>query len=260
MVIEQLFTFHKKPRQFIYAAEDHLHVYNGTQKGSQPGRQFEDISLYESNRDELLAVKKELAQQEVGIILNSAHFIFNIFSFDRLPLRGSLKKELIEWRLKKIFPEDLDLYEHQYFSLKRTRILSVLFKNDLRETIEENCRQIGLDPIYLGNSTIEIINKMRQARPAIDFMLEVDSSLAMMVFQQKSCPIYIRKIRSSSNENMTGEILKTIDFVKTNYDIPVRRYALFSNYGDASFIREALQKEEMVESIQKKPQKLMFPG
>ena len=127
-------------------------------------------------------IKRELADKETGLILNSANFIFNILEFEKIPFWEGLRKDLVQWRLQKVFPEDIGLYEHDFFKLDKNKLLSILFKRALKEQLEKTFGENGIQLVYLGNSTIEIMNHLKKLKTGPDFFIEVDKSLSVVVF------------------------------------------------------------------------------
>ncbi len=262
MDITRFFIHFRKPSQYIYGGEKYLEIYRCEKRADKRVTIFENASLLNLGSDDVDEIKRELQDVETGIILNSGQFIFNIFEFEKIPFREEVRKDLVEWRLQKVFPEDIDQYEHNYYKLARNRILSVLFKKSLKEKLEELFWENGVRLIYMGNSTMEIMNNIRRLRPCPDFFIEIDKSLTMIVFLSGSNPFYIRKFRSSRNADIAAEVIKTVNFVKNSYSRVPRTYLLLVNSAEGGFdlIREQLTDAELNEVNPKNQKKLFLPG
>ncbi|MCK4836149.1 MAG: hypothetical protein KAT17_05910 [Candidatus Aminicenantes bacterium] len=250
MDVNQFFINFRKPSCFYYAGDDYIESYKLKKKQIEKLDVFDHISIYNLQPGQFRDILDQTGEEpEIGIILNSAHFIFNILEFDRLPLRENLKRDLIEWRIKKVFPEEIDQYEHHYFQLSKTRILSVLLKRELKSKIESVVRETNRSLIYLGNSTVEIINDVFRGKDAPDFFLEIDKHLSIVVFQNHSIPYYIRKFRIEKGDDVMEELSKTLRYVSSSYGESPKTYSLVSNMSDSSQrgIREELEARELKE-------------
>ena len=163
---------------------------------------------------------------------------------------------------KKVFPEDLQLYEHSFFTVGKNKILSVLVRQSIKEKIEELVDAAEINLIHMGNSTIEIIDNISWAKSCPDFFIEVDNHLAIVVFLNNFSPYYIRKFRIDSPEDISPEILKTLNFVKGSYSMVPNTYALFANAEDFQFdmVKEQLNEAGLAEPNMKFPKKIIFPG
>jgi hypothetical protein len=218
MDISRLFIRYRIPDRFFYLGDDYIELYRIQNQQKVGKKDFERISGFNFKSDQFGELLNSIPKKsEAGVILNSSHFIFNILEFDRIPWREHLIKELVEWKIKKVFPEDIEQYENHFFQLDRKRILSILFRKDLRENIEQVFIDHQRHLTYFGNSTIEIMNRIFRGRQIPDFFLEVDENFCIMVFQHRSIPFYIRKFRIEKEEEMIGELKKTLKFVASNY-------------------------------------------
>jgi hypothetical protein len=220
MVIDHFFIKHKKPAQYVYWGENYLDIYKASDsgKGYIKTHTIDNVSLSEMNTSEFGDIARVLPDEDTGIILNSGAFIFNIFEFEKIPWQEGLKRELVEWRLKKVFPENIADYEHDFFKLAKKRMLSILFEKSLKEHIENLFRENGISLTYLGNSTVERMNhlvKLKKDSP--DFFIEMDKSLSITVFLGQNIPYYIRKFRADQATDIVSEVTKTINFVKNSY-------------------------------------------
>jgi hypothetical protein len=267
MVIDKFFIYYKKPAQYLYWGENYLDFYGvpGNGKTLAKIKTFESISLTGVSADQFQAVAGELPALDTGLFLNSGHFIFNIFEFEKLPFQENLKKDLVEWRLKKIFPENIEDYEHHFYPLSKTRVLSVLFKKVLKEKIQQLFDENNIPLIHIGNSTVEIVNRMATMKKAApDFFIEIDKDLSIVVFQERGLPYYIRKFRSSKTEDLVAEVVKTINFVKNSYSKSPVTYSIALESAhtdlDTHLIHDELAKKEIMALDTKNREQLIFPG
>jgi hypothetical protein len=169
-----------------------------------------------------------------GIVFNASPFIYNFFEFDKLPWQKKTLNELVTWRLQKIFPENIEAYDHRFFRLDGKRVLSILVKKALLERIERLFAERRLPLTYIGNSTMEILSRSLRAKSPPDFFLESDQAGCTLVFQNRRSPIYIRKFKSASAADTVDEIAKTVNFVRSNYPIDPRRYWLIEHRDEAA--------------------------
>ncbi len=236
MVITKIFTPLKKPEQFVYSGEEHLEVYSLVKGKCKSTAVLENTNIFKAGKEELARVKQGLTggNSSVGLVLNSGNFIFNIFEFEKIPLLEERRRDLIEWRLQKVFPEKIDLYDHQYFMISKKKVMSVLFKREFLEKIEALFKGNGLELIFIGNSTMQLLNYFwgswlpgnRNGEP--DFLVELDDSLTTIVFQDKSVPYYLRKFRCDKDNDLSEEVARTLNFVKTTYSRQPSTYSLFA--------------------------------
>jgi hypothetical protein len=247
MVIDNYLIHYKKPSQYIYWGENGVDIYKITDTGKKPvkSKTFSNMTLVDITSQQFREIAKELLALDTGILFNSGQFIFNIFDFDKIPFQEKMRREIVEWRLKKVFPENLDEYIHTYFKISKNRVLSVLFKKSIKEKIEALFAENNLSLIYMGNSTIEILNyagKRRRVSP--DFFIEIDKALSIVVFMNKGEPIYFRKFRNDQTAGIVAEVIKTVNFIKNSYSQDPRTYFLTaeSSEVDLSYIQDELSK------------------
>jgi len=262
MDVTKFFIHYRKPSQYIYGGENYLEIYRYERRRHTRVALFEKMSIFDLTGSEAAEVKKSLLPVDTGLVLNSNPFIFNIFEFEKLPFREKVRKELVEWRLQKVFPEAIDQYEHHYFKLNPRRILSVLFKKSLKEKTEETFLANGIRLVFLGNSTIEAMNNVRKHKPAADFFLEIDRNFCLLVFSSQSAPFYIRKFRIDRNADMAGEVVKTVNFVKNSYAVVPRTFSLILDAGNsgAEKIRTELSGAGFKEIPFSSHKKMFLPG
>lgn len=265
MVIDKYLIHYKRPRQYLYWGETgvSIYVFSDTQKAYVKNRTFDNIPLTGITNSGFQAIANELVVEDTGVLMNSGQFIFNIFDFEKLPLQEKLRNELVEWRLKKVFPENIEDYVHDFSALSRNRILSILFKRSLKENLEKIFRETGIPLIFIGNTTVEIINTLlKKKNEAPDFFIEVDGPLSMAVFLENSMPLYIRKFRSEKVEGIVSEVVKTVNFVKNSYSIVPRTYSLAADPDGLDFhlIRDELSKQELRPLELKNKEQLFLPA
>jgi hypothetical protein len=235
VIIDNFFIHYKRPEQYIFAGENYLDIYKFLNKSFQKTRTIENISIFGPGSDHFESVTQELGAVDTGIILNSAYYIFNIFDFEKVPLRDDRRQEIVEWRLRKVFPEKIEEYNHQFFKLSKNKVLSILFKKNLKEKIEELFTVNDINLIYMGNSTVNIMNNVVTQKTSPDFFIEINRDLFIIVFQNCSVPFYIRKFRNENENEVKGEIVKTINYVKNSYSQVPRTYSIISNRSDLDF-------------------------
>jgi hypothetical protein len=265
MVIDRFLIHYKIPGQYIYWGEKSVDIYKRPEQGRNLKKTaaIEDVSLADITSAEFGEIASELHDVDTGVILYSGQFIFNIFEFDKIPFQEGLRKDLVEWRLKKVFPENIDDYVHDFFKVSKERILSVLFKKSLKEKIEGMFAVNGVPLIYLGNSTVEIMTHLtRKKGSAPDFFIEIDKALSMVVFLSRGVPYYIRKFRIDQAAGIVGEVVKTINFVKNSYAKVPRTYSLAADPADVDvpFIKDELTKLALIPLAAVNKEQLLFPG
>lgn len=247
--------------QYVYGGENYIDVYKRVEGAFKKTKTFENKSIYKLDNYDIDEIKRELGNTDTGVVLNSTNFIFNIFEFDKIPFREEMRRDLLTWRLQKVFPEDIKLYDFDYFRIDRKKILSVLFKKELREKIETVFADNGMKLIYFGNSTIEIINNIRKLKPSPDFFVEIDKNFSILIFLNDAIPYYIRKFRSSKEVDIAQEVLKTVNFVKSSYDYIPSTYSLISPSPGSSFdpVREQLAESNINELSAELKKNLFLP-
>jgi len=261
MGIAELFLGFKKPFQYIYAGESHIDVFLTIRGSLKKTKTIENLSILDLNTYDFLDIKRELLEVETGIILNSRNFIFNIFEFDKLPFNEVQRRDIIEWRLGKVFPENIEQYKHSYFRLNKKKILSILFKESYKDKIEKLFGKNNISLIYIGNSTIEIFNNLSKMKISPDFFLEIDGKLSILLFQTNSVPFYIRKFVIEKDSDLLKEILKTINFVRENYSKEFHTYSIVTDGSDIDLnqIRIELSTENIMEINVNNEKSLLLP-
>jgi len=264
VIIDNFFIRYKTPPQFVYWGENYIDIFRiaESNKTFNKIRSIDDCSLTKITVNEFQDIKRELLDMDTGIILNSGQFIFNIFDFEKIPFQENLAHELVEWRLKKVFPEKIDDYEHSYFKLNKNRILSVLLKKNLKQKIETLFEESGISLTYLGNSTVETVNHITALKKDLpDFFIEIDKDLSIMVFQEKRIPYYIRKFRIDKASDITNEVIKTINYVKTSYSKAPRNFSFIIRKSDMDFqqLYDELDKIDIKKNDLKNNERFIFP-
>jgi hypothetical protein len=264
MVIEDFFIHYQLPAQYLYWGENYVDLYRftDTEKTFTKIASLENVSAAAIQADQFRDIARQLLKVDTGVVLNSGQFIFNIFEFEKIPWQDSTRKELVEWRLKKVFPENIGDYVHDFFKLSKNRILSILLKKSLKEKIEGLFRENGISLVHLGNSTVEIINHVgRLKKGAPDFFIEIDNTLSLTVFQDHSLPFYIRKFRGAQATDIVNEVVKTINFVKNSYAKTPRTFSLLVRRfpEDARLIKDELSRRELLPLELKRDRPFIFP-
>ena len=229
------------PRQVIYAGDRHCEIITLAGKRIVQRRRIAAVSPAETEAGPWPEIVSQLQPLDTGIILNSDPFIFNFFEFDRLPWSRKLLRELVDWKLQKIFPENIAAYDHRFFRLNKKRIFSVLVKKALLEQVESVFREKRIPLICIGNSTLEIMNRLGRFKRRPDFFVEIDDASCCLVFQNRGLPIYIRKFRTASIQETATEISKTVQFVKNSYGCDARSYFIVDHQEEDSAGRIAAE-------------------
>ncbi|MEN8152737.1 MAG: hypothetical protein ABFR75_01830 [Acidobacteriota bacterium] len=258
-IISNLIQF-KRPSQYIYLGTEVLSVFNIN------GRKTENIgaikynSIEDLKNNDNLNIKKILKNTDSGVILNSGDFVFNLLNFVKIPLRKKLKDEIVEWRVQKVFPENMENYFHEYFQLSSNLIFSILIRKKLKDEIEALFEYFGIELIYFGNSTVEIINNLRRTKKNPDFFIEYEGDLMIVVFMDKGIPYYFRKFRVNNSHEASEEIQKTVEYVKKNYNkIPGTYSVLSVNFNDETLIEE-LNRNDFIRIGSGNSEYLIIPG
>ena len=234
MGLSDLFLRERLPRQFIYAGDHHAEIIllQGNRIASRS--RVEGVELSESSAAGWDAIAGRLQPAATGVVFSAAPFIYNFFEFDKLPWKTKALRELVTWRLQKIFPEDIAVYDHRFFQLDKKRVFSILVRRSLVETVEK-LFQDPLRPLtFIGNSTVEVLARLRRAKVPPDFFIESDRDGCTLVFLGRRSPLYIRKFRSGSATDTVEEIGKTVAFVRGNYGVDPRRYWLIEYQDEAA--------------------------
>ncbi len=259
MELNKIFIKYKNPNQVIYFGDKKIYLFLITNNIPE----FVD-SFERDHKDEffLEGITKKLAKVETGIILNPGYFVYNLLSFDKLPYKKKQRDDLVNWRVGKIFPENIENYIHDYTMLDKNSVLSILFRRNLRSSIEEKVFNAGINLISLGNSTVEIINSLRSVKEKElpDFIIERDGNILLMVFLRGGCPIYIRKMRTENNSVSGNEIKKTITFVEKNYGLKSSSFSLFSVGEDKKSIINELNELKLDNLVFKNSNIRFLPG
>ncbi|MCJ7523744.1 MAG: hypothetical protein MUP71_00815 [Candidatus Aminicenantes bacterium] len=229
MGISDFFLPERLPRQVIYIGDRHAEVFVLQNKKIISRRRVEGTTLAEIAAGRLTEIAGHLQAENTGIVFNAAPFMYNFFEFDKLPWQKKALRELVAWRLQKVFPESIEAYDHRFFQLDKKRVLSVLVKKSLPEKMGQFFEDKQIPLIYVGNSTMVILSRLLRAKAPPDFFIESDVTGCTLVFQKKRSPIYIRKFKSGSIADTVEEISKTVLFVSNNYGIEPSRYWLIEH-------------------------------
>ncbi|HSQ35960.1 MAG TPA: hypothetical protein VLQ89_08215 [Candidatus Binatia bacterium] len=211
------------PRQVVFAGDRHCEIVVLAKRRIAERRRF-PLAAGENDPERWGEIAARLQPLDTGVVLNAEPFIFNFFEFDRLPWSQKLLGELVDWKLQKIFPENIDAYDHRFFRLNRKRVFSILVRKGLLETLEASFRARNIPLIRIGSSTLEILNRAVQLKPVPDFFVETDDASCCLVFQSQRLPVYVRKFKAGSGAETAAEISKTVQFVKNTYGGDPRRY------------------------------------
>ena len=133
-----------------------------------------------------------------------------------------MKDELINWQIRKLVPEKLENYYHNFFTLKKNSVFSILIKKETKLKIENMFSSAGIAPVYFGCSTIEFLNGLKKRRIDTDLLIEMNGGQATLVFIEKFRPYYIRKIRFQNEDEAIDGLMKTTGFIDKNYGKKIR--------------------------------------
>jgi len=240
MGLIDLFLPERLPRQVIYAGDRHAETVRLRDGRVADRSRTDGAALADDDGGDWSGVMASLRAEETGVVFNADPFIYNFFEFDKLPWQRKALRELVAWRLQKIFPEDIAAYDHRFFVLDRRRVFSILVRRALLERVEAVFSRQRAPLTCIGNSTMEILARARKAKTAPDFFLERDSASCCMVFLSRRAPIYIRKFKSGSASDTVEEIGKTVAFVRNQYNIEPRRYWLHDHQGEGAAVEALL--------------------
>jgi hypothetical protein len=262
MGLERFFIDHRLPRQFMHVGNGYVDLYRLEGRELKKIQSHQDVTLTETTGEDFEKICAPLSRVSTGLVLNSGFFIFNIFEFQRLPLLEGRLKDLINWKVKKVFPEDLELYHHGFFHLDRRRIFSILIRRELVHRLSELFHRSGRPLTFLGNSTVEIMNRLFTGRVKPDLFVEIDNGLISAGFQNKSVPFYIRKFRVAQVGELAEEIAKTLDFVSKNNGYSPGTFSLvpLAGNGFRDTIEAELEKRDMKKIPVHTPEKLIIPS
>jgi len=254
MEIRNIFSEFKLPNSYLFFSNDYIFIIDKNNKNIDKKEYFK-ISLSKNDNipEDIMNRLRMSLNKSIGLILNSSFFVFNILKFDKLPFGGGKTEELVNWRIEKIFPENLDNYVHKFFKLDSKHIWSILLKKETVERITSFMNKLGINYTYLGSSTVEIANhlfasylpiKKFLSKKTPDFFLEIWGDFATLLFQENNIPFYIRKFNFSDASDLYSEIEKTNNFISNNYNIKPSSFVLLGNNTD-------INKEELVGYLNK---------
>ena len=220
----------QKCRQYVFVGEGYADIFPPPEEPGKTIRRRKTVPLHPGGitSDDFGRIRRELASVDTGVILHPGFFIYNIFEFDRIPFPEKLRRELICWKLEKVFPEDIGSYHHQFFKLDSRRIFSILIRKSMIEAITSAARSNGITLGYIGNSTVEIINHLFRSKAGPDFFIEITGTEGAIVFKQRDVPVYVRKFRSDSTEDLIAEIEKTVQFVRSHFSLHPAEYRIIA--------------------------------
>lgn len=228
------FTFNVIPDQFLYISNRYISLYVREGKGFKRAEVYENYDFLSLSKEDFRKIKETVKNSYIGIILNPAFYIFNILDFERLPLKKKSCNELVDWRLKKIFPENLDNYIHTYFKFHRKSIFSILLKAEIYRKIDS---LLSNQVIFFGSSTLIAMNKVLRRDwsrmfKSTDMMIEIDQNTVVVVVQNRGAPYYIRKFKLKDISVLAEEITKVLDFLKGNYSKNVESFCIVNHNPD----------------------------
>ena len=257
MELNKLIIKYRSPGQIIYYGDRTVRLFR-----FRRGVAEEISSSEKAGTDTLIPseVKRDLINVPTGLILNPGHFVFNLLTFDKIPFRKKQKNDLVNWRVEKLFPENIDSYIHEFIQFDKTTILSLLVRSELVRSFDDEFQTIGPGLIYTGNSTIEIINNLRNKKEKPDFFIESDGRIMLAVFFRDRLPVYIRKMRSGKGADTREEIKRTVEFVEKNYGFRPVSCSVISADGPADTIQGELDGMNFKVIAQESSDRMFLPG
>ena len=220
MDLSERFLPFRKPDRFVYLSDQSLRAFAPTPSGralAEHDFSGADAAGAATRPETWVGIRSRLGAGPIGLALAPHFFIFNLFSFDRIPWRSRTRRAVVEWKLEKVFPDKIDAYHHRYYAVDGRSILSVLIRRQWCDQVEEACRQAGLPLLFLGSTTIEIIGRLFRGRRRPDFFLEYDRGGVALAFQRSGRLIYLRKLRTQSEADLFDELHKTLAFVRQEF-------------------------------------------
>lgn len=211
---------HELPDRYVYISDTLFRLIKGANRGLL---EFEDLAVRGTDpgdpRSETGAtLSKFFNNPTCGILFDPAHFIYNLFEFDRIPVSIKKQRELIEWKLQKVFPEEISNYIHHYFKISGKTVLSILIRKKTVEWLESYFQNLGKTVTYIGSSTLEIMKRISRSRNAADFFIEISPTVFVLCFQKNHRLFYIRKSKYSSPGMIIEEIQKTCQFITNQFN------------------------------------------
>jgi len=226
MGLEDYFISYRKPDEFVFIGSNNLSICRYVGKKWNLIYSNKSFSINDIGENFSEIIRSKVKGDEVGIVVGSSEFIYNLLLFEKIPFKQKVREDLINWKIQKLFPDIIGNYHHEYFKLSAKSILSILISNDIKKTIELKIKETEKNSIYFGCSTFEIINNLKRRKISPDFFIEDNSDQYTMVFLDKHIPYYIRKIRFTDQKEGKEGIAKTIEFVENNYNKSIRSYSV----------------------------------
>jgi|GEM_PF-2943781 len=226
------------PPQCLLLSDSTVTLYQREGRGYRRRDLFRDLNLSTLDSPGGRKLFSRLDEKGLGIVLGPGHFIFNILDFQRLPRRRSKCEEMVDWRLGKVFPDNLEQYIHQYYTFGRKRVFSLLVKGKVHRILQST---LGGRASYIGCSTLLSMNYLYH-RPwpfsllTPDLMIQLSEGLVVVSAHHRSVPYYIRKFKSREIRRLQEEIAQVVDFLQKQYDRTVTTYALVNSHPE---IRDA---------------------
>ncbi len=234
MVLTEHIIGYKMPERILLSGKTFLELYR-KEKGKATIQNRWDGGVV--NRDVLQSLFRSTGTGDTGVVLSGDKFIYNILEFDKLPVRFNQKKEMVEWRLSKVFPGDPGEYDHQIVTLDRKSVLSVLLPAVIRQNTESSFQEADLKEIYIGNSFLEMCNMFSRSAPN-SMMIELGDGYCVVGFGKPLT--YVRKFNSPDLNSVIGELDRTAKHInKKIIDGEISELNIFDNSsGGASRITE----------------------
>ncbi len=226
-LITRFIPLHHPPRVF-FAGEEKLTFLELAKNRVIRRLEFPPFTPSEPGSLATGEIAREVPPGEAALVLPAGHFIFNVFEFDRVPWRARTRAELIDWKLGKVFPENIDFYHHHAAVLARRHVLSILVRRTLIEQCEEAFHRAGLKLTEIAGTTATAAAVLLSSRKCPDLWLEMDGAANLLFSAHRGRPVYIRKFRSGDVAETVAEVVRTTQYIAGNYQVHPATFQLLS--------------------------------
>lgn len=211
---------HELPGRYVYISHALFRMIKGTNQGSL---EYKDLFVQDSDPGDPRsesggALSAFFNGRACGVLFDPVHFIYNLFEFDHIPFSIKKQRELIEWKLQKVFPEEIGNYIHHFFKISGKTVFSILIKKKTVQRVESFFQNLGKTVTYIGSPTLEIMRRISHGKNGADFFIEISPTVFVLCFQKDRRLFYIRKSKYSSPEMIIEEIQKTCQFISNQFN------------------------------------------
>lgn len=229
MDLEKWFFPDQVPGQMLYLGEEHSLLLIRAADGK-----WRESARYPHTLSDLASFSAlpGASKGPLGLSLSPNPFVFNLFNFESpLPLNPRKRRELIQWRLQRVFPDAADDMIQTCQVFKRRTVLSALVSREIVRSCENHFGDLGYPVTYISCSSIDAVKKSaRFSRQAL-LILEQEGQLLVVTLVKDGVPLFVRKIRFSQLDELVLALRKTIAFVQEQQGVNAGRY-LVNPLGD----------------------------